>query len=181
MSDRIIAHILLSEGWPAFTDHPQDRGGATKGGITLQTLREWRRDPSLGVGALKSLTQAEAEAIYSRRYITGPGFDRITDELLRFQVVDCGVMSGPPRAAEWLQKMAGVTADGVVGPKTLAVVNAADPHRLGIRLAGERIRFLGQLIARTERTPSPADDQGVWASGWLNRATSFLDLEAMRP
>ena len=180
MSARIIAHLLKLEGWPAFTDNPRDRGGPTKGGITLQTLREWRHDPALGVGALKSLPQAEAEAIYRQRYIVGPRFDHIADELLRFQVVDAGVMSGPERATRWLQEAAGVAADGKLGPQTIAAVNGANAHRLGIRFGAIRVRFLGDLVARTGRTPSTSDDQDVWASGWSVRATYFLDLEAER-
>lgn len=180
MSDRIIAHLLKVEGWPAFTDNPRDRGGPTKGGITLQTLREWRHDPTLGVEALKALPQVEAEAIYRQRYIVGPRFDHIADELLRFQVVDAGVMSGPERATRWLQQAAGAVDDGKFGPQTLASVNGTSGHRLGIAFAVIRIRFLGELIARTGRSPDPRDDQDVWASGWLIRCTEFLNLESER-
>lgn len=180
MSDRIIAHILQVEGWPAFTDNPRDRGGPTKGGVTLQTLRDWRGNQALGIGALKDLPQAEAEAIYRQRYIVEPRFDHIADELLRFQVVDAGVMSGPDRATRWLQEAIGVIADGRIGLQTLAALNGANAHRLGILYAVIRIRFLGDLIAKTGRSPSPADDQDVWASGWLIRASSFLLLEAER-
>ena len=43
-----LEKILEREGWPKYTDHPDDRGGPTKGGITLGTLRSWRGQIRLG-------------------------------------------------------------------------------------------------------------------------------------
>lgn len=172
MSRRIIDHLLEIEGWPVYTDSPADRGGPTKGGITLSTLRAWR-GTTVTVADLKALQQPEAERIYQRLFIEAPRFDKIVDELLRFQLVDSGVLSGPERATTWLQTAAGVIADGALGPKTLAVVNVSSAHWLALRVAAARIRFLGRLIER-ERV------QAVYAAGWMARATTFLDLEAER-
>lgn len=168
----LLDEILAAEGWPAYTHAPDDRGGPTKGGVTLATLREWRGRP-VTVDDLRALTEQEARQIYTVRYVTAPKFGEIVDGLLRWQVVDAGVMSGPRRATEWLQAVAGTKPDGVYGSKTDARVNALSPHALGVQFAAVRIRFLGRLIER-DRT------QARWAAGWLNRATKFLDLEADR-
>lgn len=172
MSDRIIAHILEVEGWPKYTNAPADRGGPTKGGITLATLSAWRGRPC-SIADLQNLQQPEAESIYRQVFIVGPRFDRIVDELLRFQVVDCGVHSGPRRAVEWLQFVVEAKVDGVLGPVTLAAVNGADPHRLALRLAAARVRFLARLIER-DRT------QAKWANGWMSRAMRFVEMESWR-
>jgi lysozyme family protein len=79
---RIVAELLKSEGWPRYTNSSADKGGPTRGGITLTTLREWRR-ATVTVADLKALTQDEAEAIYRERYIVRPRFNEIRDELLR--------------------------------------------------------------------------------------------------
>src|SRR3990167_11048904 len=97
----ILAHIFQIEGWPAFTDDPTDRGGSTKGGITLAALQAWRGRPTTKA-ELRNLTKAEAGDIYRSRYIAP--FEAVEDELLRWQVVDAGVLSGPARAARWLQE-----------------------------------------------------------------------------
>lgn len=171
-NDPIVDHILESEGWPKYTNHAADRGGPTKGGITIATLREYR-GRSVTVQELQKLGESEARQIYSKRYITDHGFDKIKDELLRWQVVDAGVLSGQTRAARWLQEAAGADVDGRVGPNTLASVNGQNPHVLAIRFCAIRTRALMRLV-----TNDPT--QAVWAAGWANRATSFLDKEALR-
>ncbi len=171
--DPIVSYLLEAEGWPEYTDRSADRGGPTKGGITLATLRE-HRGTVASAADLRALGEDEARAIYFRRYLAGPGFDGIRDDLLRWQVVDAGVLSGPSRAARWLQEAAGVApADGKVGPKTLAAVNSQDAHRVALRLCAARTRGLMRIVAGDAT-------QAVWASGWANRALSFLDKEASR-
>jgi lysozyme family protein len=172
LDDPIVDEILVSEGWPRFTDAANDRGGPTKGGITLATLAA-HRGRRVSVDDLRALSESEARLIYAERYITGPRFDAIPDFLLRWQVVDCGVHSGPPTAAKWLQSAAGVAADGVVGDVTLRAVAAADPHVLALRVAAQRARHLGRLIEIDRR-------QAEWAHGWMRRAMAFVEREAGR-
>ncbi|HVS03074.1 MAG TPA: glycosyl hydrolase 108 family protein [Thermoanaerobaculia bacterium] len=182
--DRILDSILLHEGWPRYTNNPNDRGGPTKGGITLATLNHWRGVPT-STDDLRRLGEDEARLIYSRRYIEGERFHLITDPLLRWHVVDCGVLHGPARAARWLQQAAGgdLVADGVIGPRSLKAINGGDAHRIAVRLGCIRIRFLGELIndnAKARRRGETTRDQATFAEGWMVRATSFLDLEAAR-
>lgn len=172
MTDRIIAHLLEDEGWPAYTDAPADKGGPTKGGVTLATLSA-HRGHSCTIADLKALQQAEAEAIYRQRFIAGPHFDGVVDELLRWQVVDAGVLSGPARVTRWLQEAVGAPVDGILGPRTLTAINAAPAHRVALLFAAKRIPFLGRLI-EADRS------QAKWAAGWFARAARFVELEADR-
>lgn len=170
MADSVLDHVFTVEGWPKFTNDPADRGGPTKGGITLATLRSWRGKP-VTVDDLRNLGKPEAGDIYQSMFIGG--FAGINDDLLRLQVVDSGILHGPARATAWLQEAVGVKADGKIGPVTLRSVNSLSPHVIGIRFAARRIRFIGALIEAKR-------DQAKWAGGWSNRATSFLDKEADR-
>lgn len=186
--DAILEEILDREGWPKYTNNPDDRGGPTRGGITLETLRGWRKSRAVTASDVANLSKDEAKAIYRHRYIDGPGYDGIKDELLRRQVIDCGVLHGPGRASLWLQHAAiaegaEIKADGAVGPKTLAAVNALDPHKLALRLSGQRIRFLGSIINsnyHARKAGRTRQDQASFALGWMRRATDFVDLEAGR-
>lgn len=172
--DDLLSDILKSEGWPMYSDRASDRGGPTKGGITLDTLSRWlERDAS--IAELRALPEGDARTIYASMFVYWPHFDQIVDTLLRWQVVDCGVMSGTDRATRWLQMAAGVKVDGKFGPVTANRVNSLSPHSLGIKLATTRIRFLGNLITN-DRTR----DERPNAAGWMNRATKFLDLEEAR-
>ena len=161
--DDIIADIIRREG-SDFTNHPADRGGPTKFGITHATLADWVGRP-VAAAEVAALTEPEARAIYRARYITGLGFHRIADDALRAQVVDCAVLHGPGRAVKLLQAALGVDQDGVIGRQTLAALDHAPDVR--VRLAAHRLRRIAKIVA---------DDPGqiVFLRGWVNRATEFL-------
>lgn len=189
----IIAEILVREGWPSYTDDPADRGGPTKGGITLATLSAWRGRPCT-IAELQALAEPEAREIYRRQYITGPGFTGIADADLRHVVVDAAVLHGQGTAARGLQaaanalaarlgRPAGLRVDGQVGRVTLAAVNGLPAPALRTAFVAWRIRYVGDLVqananARAAGTAPQSRDQARFCGGWLNRATSFLDTLA---
>ena len=161
---QMIAAIKRSEGWPKFTDHPHDLGGPTRGGITLETLRVWRRDPTLTVADLKALEESEADAIYQFLYLQP--FASIAAPKLRHYLTDLGVLRGPRKAAQMLQDIVGVEADGWIGPKTLAAMQPFAKHLL-VMLIGSRF---SHIAARVRENPTQE-----WArKGWRNRNAEFL-------
>lgn len=178
--EKIIDGLIRAEG--GYVDHTADRGGPTKYGITRKTLTAWRgRDVT--ARDVEDLSEDEARDIYRSEYIIRPGFDRIDNPALRAQVIDAGVHHGPGWAARRLQEVAGVAADGVVGPITLRAVNFAaklgptSPGRstgfaeaggLAAGFAARRIRKLARIVAND---PS----QLPFLIGWIDRATSFLE------
>lgn len=60
--------------------------------------------------------------IYRKRYWDACRCDELPDGL-DLAVFDTAVNTGPAQAARLLQRIVGVTADGGIGPKTLAAVN----------------------------------------------------------
>lgn len=169
--DRLIDGILDAEGWPKFINDPNDRGGPTKGGITLKTLGAWRGKP-VSAADVEALTGPEVRAIYRQEYVVGPGLDGIVDAALRFFVVDAAVLHGQGWAARRLQEVAGVAADGVVGPVTLAAVNAEDiGAKLNLLFAARRVRKVADIAVKD---PS----QLKWLRGWINRSLKAVEHEA---
>ncbi len=164
--DPIIKDIIRREG--GFVDDPDDRGGATKYGITQETLSEHLGRPASRDDVF-NLSEMTAALIYEERYIKAPHFDRIENEPLRGLVVDCGVNHGPSRAAKWLQQAVKVTADGAVGPNTLTALNRADAGEVYLYVLAKRIRFYGSIISNDH-------SQAKFAAGWLNRAAEFLEV-----
>lgn len=178
----LIGAILQREGWPTYTNLPADRGGPTKGGITLEAWREWTRDDVATAADVAAITEDQARAFYRHRHIDAPRFGEIRDEALRELVVDAGVHHGPRRAAKWLQRAAGVTQDGRVGPVTLAAVNAADSRALYLRVLSFRVRLFGRLVSRDPELARARragfELQAIFAGGWNNRAAEFLETLA---
>jgi len=133
--DTILDEIIRREG--GYVNHPSDRGGPTNFGITAQTLGAWRKLGRPATAAeVQALTETEARAIYRHQYITGPGFEVITHPALLHLLIDAGVHSGPKRAVQWLQAALGVTADGIIGPKTRAALAVADQAVLYSKVLG---------------------------------------------
>lgn len=181
---KIIDEILRREGWPQYTNLPADRGGPTKGGITLEAWREYSRNPSATADELAAITEDEARAFYLHRHVVAPRFAEIADPHLRELVVDAGVHHGPRHAAKWLQWAADVAQDGRIGPITLAAVNAADPLELELWVVAFRVRLFGRLVsqdpelARARR--AGFNLQAIFAAGWNNRTAEFLEAAARR-
>lgn len=175
----IITAILEREGWPKFTNLPADRGGPTKGGITLASWREFTRNPQATAADLAAITEDQARAFYYDRHIERPGFAGIADASLRELVVDAGVHHGTVIVSQWLQQLVGVVVDGRVGPVTLRAVNRASPHALYLRLVARRVRLFGRLVTRDKSLArarhSGFELQAIFAEGWNNRAADFLE------
>jgi lysozyme family protein len=160
----IIADIKRSEGWPQYTDHPNDLGGPTRGGITLATFRIWRKDHTLTAADLRTLTEDEADAIYQFLYLQP--FAAVTDEALRHYLIDLGVLRGPRKSVQMLQEIVGVEADGWIGPETVSAIGRYAKHLL-VMLIGSRFTH---IAARARENPT----QKVFVNGWRNRNEKFL-------
>lgn len=173
--ESIIEDIHLREG-DDYTNYPSDRGGPTKFGITLRRLMETNADAD--EETVKALTWADAEKIYTEKYVAEPGFDRIKDPYLMSLVIDCGVQHGVMRATQWLQQLCGVAEDGHLGPISSQAINSKDPKKLYYDLLGKRVEFYGGLIAHDPQL-SKAHDAGIklqaeYALGWARRIRQFI-------
>jgi lysozyme family protein len=161
-----VAIVLRHEG--GFVEHPRDHGGATKYGITLNTLRGWRGDETLTADDVRALTEAEAREIYLARYwnpIRGdelpPGVD--------LAVFDYAVNSGVRHAARELQAVLGVPQDGAIGRVTLAAVRDLDANVVISNLCERRRAFL--------RTLGTFETFG---RGWLQRVEEIEEAAKAR-
>jgi lysozyme family protein len=165
--EKILEAVLDREGWPIYTVHPNDRGGPTKGGITLRTLESWRHRRCTRA-ELQRLKKDEALEILRRQYVDANGIHKLTDVSLQAQVIDDAVLSGPVLAVKDLQRTLGtVSVDGIIGPQTLAAVAALNTDALGRRLAVTRTL---RLTRHVQQHP----DQLVFLTGWVTRTLSFV-------
>lgn len=136
-----LEKVLKHEG--GFVNHPADPGGATNKGITLATYRRYIKRNGT-VDDLKALTTEQAGKVYKAQY-----WDKVRgDDLpsgLDYAVFDFAVNSGPAKAVKELQKVLGVTQDGIIGPITLEAARAANTKFLIDRLCDNRLAFLKRL------------------------------------
>lgn len=166
-----IGIILHHEG--GYSNHPADKGGPTKFGVTQATYARWLgRRPS--IDEVKAMTVEVAREIYEKEYLAKPRIDTIP-EPPRTMILDMAINHGPRNAIRMLQRVVNaagfgpITLDGRMGPMTRkAVENAAS--RMGPFLQNaiveERIRYYHMKV---EQHPP----NKVFLKGWLRRAESF--------
>lgn len=155
----IITDIEHREGDGKVTNDPVDGGGRTQYGISEKSNPEAWADGKV--------TEAEARAIYQKKYVETPGFDKIPDGLLRTQLVDYGVNSGPGIAIQKLQEILTVGVDGVLGKATLDALTLRDMNEVNNLLVASRVKMIGRIV-----TNRP--DQLKYLNGWLSRALEFV-------
>lgn len=136
-----LSLVLRHEG--GWSDHPRDPGGATMKGVTLATYSKW-----LGRKAtkdeLKAIPIQHLEAIYWHGYWVPSKCDDLAAGL-DYAVFDAAVNSGPKRAAQWLQRVAGAVVDGEIGPLTLSAVGRLNAAQAIEAYCDVRLRFLMSL------------------------------------
>lgn len=144
--ERCLAHVLEYEG--GYVNHPRDPGGETNMGISK---RSYPKED------IRGMTRARAGEIYRRDFWNPVRGDDLPAglDLVAF---DAAVNSGVSRGAKWLQQALGVSADGRIGPQTLASAAAAD-HSATVNAAiDNRFRFLRGLST-----------WGTFGKGWSRR------------
>ena len=128
--DDLIDALIEREG--GFSDHPADKGGATRFGITEAVARAQGYR-----GSMRQLPREEAAAIYTRRYWLRPRFDEVARRSARLaaELFDTGVNMGPAVATTFIQRALtalnrnggdypDLVPDGRIGPRTLAALDA---------------------------------------------------------
>lgn len=113
---------LTEERDGVFTDNPNDPGGATKSGVIQTTYDDWRRRQHLVPQSVRLMDQAEQRAIYLEFWEACYG--HVLPAPLNGVTFDFAVNASPRRALKRLQYVVGVVQDGIIGPKTLAAIQA---------------------------------------------------------
>lgn len=147
-----------------FANDPDDLGGATMCGVTLATFTDYCRRkgyPRPTIVRLKAIKYKEWLEILKTMFWDKWKADQINNESVALILVDWVWGSGK-YGITIPQKAIGVTADGIVGPKTIAAVNAKDPKQLFDIIRKERLAYI-ERICRSRPTNLK------YKRGWLNR------------
>lgn len=173
MTDRqLIDWVIEKHESHEFTDRKNDRGGATKWGITLRLFSAYM-GREMPVEALKEMPRAMAIDILHSEFCFKPKLSALHDERVKLCAVDFAIHSGPVQAVRSLQYAADMAAphDGVLGPQTQAALNVHDGAQIHRKMLAYRLRFLSDLV---KRDPTQADHRG-----WWNRIANLMELPAL--
>lgn len=184
--ENFIKANLFTQKWEGgLSDHPADRGGLTKYGVSIELLKDKAatksgRDflSSIGVktpvtkDTIRGLTKEQATAIFYHFCWQAVGCDGLPPRLAAI-LYDMTVNHGPKWGVKLCQRGVNAAAgrgtlveDGIMGPKTRAALQK-DSLELALAIIEKRRAYYRAIVAS-----KPA--QKVFLKGWLNRAD---DLE----
>lgn len=152
--DQAFEILIGHEG--SYSNNQNDPGGETNWGISK------RQYPNLDI---RNLSLADAKELYRTKYWLAAGCDKVP-ATAAFQLFDFAVNSGVNRAIRTMQSAIGVAADGVIGPKTIAAIQAMSADRFNARLNAQRLAFMVSL-----------DGWKDFSRGWALRIVDNLLLE----
>lgn len=158
--------ILRFEG--GYVNNPADKGGPTNMGITLAEWKSVGFDKN-GDGIIDEedikLLDANDFTRVLRIYWNRWHADNIQNQSIANILVDWVWGSG-----KWgiviPQRVLGVSADGMVGEKTLNALNSANQEDFFNKIHEERIKFVQNIV---NNHPS----QRQFLKGWINRINNF--------
>lgn len=161
--------ILEHEG--GYNDIKADSGGATNWGVSLRFLKTVKNGDIDGDGDIdwmdiKKLTKDDAEEIYFNHFWR-PIYDMIPEKI-GMKVFDFAINAGHSRAHATLQRALNrlgekLVVDGIVGKKTLEVVNKHNVDKLLDAYCIEQENFYKDLVVRIPKNK-------IFLKGWINRA-----------
>lgn len=171
-----VSHILLHEG--GYANVEGDKGGETYAGIARNfypDLPLWDFIDAIKrtKGPIKRNTVfAELNDDVDKFYYelwTKHKLSEVRSQKVATLMFDYIVHSGRTGIKN-MQNILGVTADGVIGPVTLAAVNKSDPSILYDKILNQRKNF---LIALAEKP-----DQNKFLAGWMKRINDLAQLNS---
>lgn len=164
-----IAVVLPLEG--PFVDDPIDPGGATAWGVTQSTWQHWVGSSKVVTSAdIKGLTQSDVIPLYQKVFWEGCHCDFLPLGV-DLAIFDWCINSGPGNGVRGLQRVLGVTIDGLCGPQTLKAAAAVPADKLITKISAARLIF-----DETETNPK---EEAQDIKGWTNRINK-IQAEAQK-
>ena len=149
-----LEFVLKHEG--GWADHPLDPGGATMKGVTLAVYQNYL-GRKVSKEELRKIPQEHLVDIYKSLY-----WDKVRCDALAagvdLVVFDMAVNSGVSRSAKILQRCVGAVPDGVIGPRTMGLVNGIPAKDIIIKFSDGRENFYKSL-----------GTFDTFGKGWLRR------------
>ena len=150
-----------------YSDHPLDRGGKTKYGITEKVARAegW-------MGSMNDLPLVIAKKIYERNYWNKLNLNNIDEQYIATELFDTAVNCGVRTSGKFFQKAINlisayyVTVDGIIGDKTIDIYNRLNTWEKKIMLKclnGLQFEYYHNIVRRLN------PKMKIFFKGWLKR------------
>lgn len=161
--DALVDRLIGREG--DYSNHPADKGGPTRWGVTEQVARAHGY-----TGPMKTLPRATAAVIYKEVYWTAPGFYAVA---ARYPAVaellfDIGVNMGVSVAATFLQRV-------------LNSLNSQGAHYADLTVDSRLGRVTMLALDQFRQRRGEAGGEVLWEAINSLRGARFIEISEARP
>lgn len=111
-----------------------------------------------------AMSSEDWNTVFKKGYWDAVKGDQIQKQSIANVLVSWAWGSGPVTAIKQIQKVLGISADGVIGNQTLTAINNADERELFAKCIKQREQFFRQIAV---------GKNAVFLNGWLNRLRNF--------
>ena len=155
-----LEFVLKHEG--GWADHPRDPGGATMRGVTISVYQNYL-GRKVSKEELRKIPQEHLVDIYKSLYWDRTKCDDLAGGV-DLVVFDMAVNAGVSRSARILQRCVGAVPDGIIGPRTMDLVNGIPAKDIIIKFSDGRENFYKSL-----------GTFDTFGKGWLRRTKECED------
>ena len=163
---KIEKYGIFCRSWEGgWSNHHNDKGGATMKGVTYSTFCAFRKAKGLKTPTLldlKNISDAEWNAVLRWHTWDKAKLDEINDEWVAYLLADCVWMSGAGYLKR-VQTILGLKADGIIGPVSLKKINSMNGANLFNILWQQRENFYKGI---------GKGNNSVFLKGWMRRLNS---------
>lgn len=163
--------VIRHEG--GLSDHPNDKGGVTKYGISLRYLSGEKIDAN-GDGSINKddvihLTRTDADKIYYKEWYIKHRYNEILNKYILTDIMDFSINAGATQCHKTLKRAINriisdpIEVDGDFDDDTIEIVNLIEPVVLHEALNQEQDAFYRGLVKKKPNL-------GVFLNGWLKRS-----------
>ncbi|MDD4426954.1 MAG: glycosyl hydrolase 108 family protein [Paludibacter sp.] len=165
---------LIHEG--GYSNDPDDRGGETYKGISLNAHKNWKgwdiiHKYKIKPGFPKNLEadielQKEIEYLYRVNYWNPINGNSIMTQSIANSIFDFGVNAGVKTSIRMVQSVLGTEVDGIFGTKTLVKLNSTEPKYFHAAFTVKKITYYISIIKKR-----PVNKKFLY--GWIIRTLQF--------
>lgn len=167
---KALTFTLHYEG--GYCNVPGDTGGETNCGITHAVYDTYRKSKKLPVRSVRLIEKVEIEDIYKNRYWQPAGCHLLPEKLAMCHF-DWAVNHGVVGATQTLQRVIGVSDDGIIGDLTKQAITRALANQ------GEKSLCATYCLSRENwyrHRVMSVPSQQKFLEGWLNRVSALKKL-----
>ena len=175
----VIPLTLMYEGGSTFTNIKEDKGGATKWGVSLlfitstdDLMFDMDGNGKLNEQDIRLMTKNVAELGFKKYFWDTPyGLDWLESDKKAFVVFDAAVNNGPGNSTKFIQRACNsigipCTVDGAFGKQTAKCLKDAPVDEFVEAFLDVREAFFWSIV---NRNPS----QRLFIKGWINRINNI--------